>query len=250
MLAEERQARIAEYVQRKGSVSTMELMSAFDASESTIRRDLSVLSRRRLVARVHGGATKIRANSQLHDEASASRSRLNASAKEAIARVAVGLVEPDDFVYIDGGTTTITMAEMMDQTSATFVTDSLPVAQRLLGRGCHVILLGGTLKPLTEVVVGAATVEAISRMHFTVGFFGANGVTPEAGFTTPELEEATVKEAALRQTQHAYGLCDSSKFDRVSPVGFGAFEDATIITDAMPCDPEYRQYDNFVEVKG
>ena len=248
MLAGDRQARIVDIVRERGSVTTADLMDELDASESTIRRDLDFLDHQRLLTRVHGGATV--AHLVLHDQAPASKIGLNASAKAAIAQYARELVRPDDFVYMDGGSSTVALVDAIAQSEATFVTNSLPIAQALLGRNCHVLLLGGTVKPLTEVVVGSSTLEAIGRLNFTIGFFGTNGATPEHGLTTPEYEEAHVKELALRHTMHPYVLCDSSKFGQISPVTFAAFDDATIITESMPQEASYRQFGNIVEVEG
>ena len=78
----------------------------------------------------------------------------------------------------------------------------------------------------------------------TVGFFGANGATPDEGFTTPETGEALVKSTALAQTLRPYVLCDSSKFSMVSPVTFADFDDATVVTDALPSDLE--EYTNII----
>lgn len=249
MLAEERQARIVRLVQGQGTVTTTSLMEEFDASESTIRRDLATLDRQGLVARVHGGATRADTSFVARDESLPTRRLANAPAKMAIARYASALVGDDDFVFVDGGSTTGVLAGMLAQTGATFVTDSLPVAQTLLSRECQVLLLGGTLKPLTEVVVGGHTLEAVAELHFTLGFFGTNGATPQTGFTTPEPEEAHVKRLAIQHTERPYVLCDASKFRRVSPVAFCAYDGATIVTDSMPEEASYRQFQNFVEVE-
>ena len=54
-----------------------------------------------------------------------------------------------------------------------------------------------------------------------------------AGFTTPDINEAMIKECAMKHTQRPYVLCDSRKFHQVSPVSFGEFHAAQIITDCM-----------------
>lgn len=70
--------------------------------------------------------------------------------------------------------------------------------------------------------------------HFTLGFWGANGITREDGFTTPDAAEAEVKRLSMRQTLHRFVLADASKADRVSRVTFADFEDATLVTSALP----------------
>ena len=70
---------------------------------------------------------------------------------------------------------------------------------------------------------------------------------PSAGFSTPDINEAMVKECALSHTQQAYILCDSSKFYHTSPVTFGEFEDGIILTDRLP-DESFKKYENIVVV--
>lgn len=56
MLTEERYSIILERVKQNKSVKLLELCELLKASESTIRRDLTVLDERGLLKKVHGGA--------------------------------------------------------------------------------------------------------------------------------------------------------------------------------------------------
>lgn len=55
MLAEERFNRILNIVEEKKSVTVTELTELLDTSESTIRRDLTTLDKRKKLIKVHGG---------------------------------------------------------------------------------------------------------------------------------------------------------------------------------------------------
>ena len=57
MLAEERFAQILDLLSEKRSATVQELCEALNASESTIRRDLTELDRLGTLNKVHGGAT-------------------------------------------------------------------------------------------------------------------------------------------------------------------------------------------------
>lgn len=234
MLAEDRLEKIVRLVEERGSVSASELVELLDASESTVRRDLMRLAEDGRLVKVHGGAMSKSRTIVAADQTVSEKHGVNLEAKLAIARRAAELIGPDDFVYIDAGSTTGRLVEAITETRATYMTNSLENASALVAKGCRVMLPGGELKPITEALVGGETARAIRRCHFTVGFFGANGATPDAGFTTPEATEALVKETALAQTLAPYVLVDSSKFSAVSPLTFADFDDATIITEAVP----------------
>ena len=234
VLAEERLARITDLVNKRGAISVVQLMYELDASESTIRRDLRKLDRMGKLNKVHGGATSLHGDYVIVDQPFAGRQTLHIEEKRAIATYAARLITPDDFVFIDGGTTTECLVEAISETRAIYLTNSLPHAQHLLAKGCRTLLPGGEIKPVTEVLVGAETVNAIRRYHFTLGFWGTNGADLESGFTTPEFSEAAVKQMSLEHTMRPYVLCDSSKFDKRSLITFADFSDAKVITDRLP----------------
>lgn len=255
MIAEERMGRIVSMVEERGVVTVPEIMEELEASESTVRRDLCKLDAQGLLNKVHGGATRkddtLRQDLYITaDQSLAGRHELNMAEKRAIAEHAASLISPHDFVYIDGGTTTECLVDAITETNAIYLTNSLPHAQRLLSKGCRTLLPGGEVKPVTEVLVGAETVNAIRRYYFTIGFWGTNGVGLETGFTTPEFNEAAVKQISLEHTANPYVLCDSSKFSQVSLITFAGFNEATIITDRLPKSEEaYRSAGNVVEVE-
>lgn len=250
MLAEERLSRITNMVNERGVVSVPQLMIEFDTSESTIRRDLRKLDKLGLLHKVHGGATRTGSNYVLVDLPFSGRQSLNMDKKRAIAAYAASLIQPSDFVFIDGGTTTECLVEAITETQATYLTNSIPHAQYLLAKGCHTLVPGGEIKPVTQVLVGAETVNAIRRYHFTLGFWGTNGACLEAGFTTPEFSEAAVKQLSLEHCVRPYVLCDSSKFSKTSLITFADFDDATVITDRLSeSEGVYRSVGNIVEVE-
>jgi len=164
----------------------------------------------------------------------AQKSELNLEEKRKIARYAASLIEPEDFVYLDAGTTTAYMLDYIEERTATFVTNAVAHAQRLAMRGMKVLLVGGELKASTEAVIGSQAMQTLLDYHFSVGFFGTNGVSRKSGCTTPDASEAMVKRTAIGQCKKSYVLCDSSKFDNISSVTFAPFSLMNFITDRKP----------------
>ena len=198
--------------------------------------------------KVHGGATALQMGYATKDETVSVRKDMNMEEKQRIARYAAELIEKNDFVYIDAGTTTGCLMEWISEKGAVFVTNGIVHARTLAEKGYKVFLLGGELKAATEAVVGGETIESLKRYHFTKGFFGTNGVHEEAGFTTPDINEAFVKEQAMKQCRECYILTDSSKIGKISPVRFGTFHEATVITTDLQ-DVRLKKYKNIMEVK-
>lgn len=246
MLAEERFAIILDIIEKQGSATVSELMKALDASESTIRRDLSLLNKNGSVIKVHGGAVSKKQNITTRDENVSSRQTKNAQDKLKIAKYAASLIEPNDFVYLDAGTTTEMMIDFIDTTEATFVTNAISHAKKIAIKGCRVYILGGEFKSKTEAIVGEEAVATLEKYNFTKGFWGTNGVTLENGFTTPEIKEAMVKKKSMEHCKECYVLADASKFEEVSSIKFAEFDAATIITTEYHSQKKYK---NIKEVK-
>lgn len=234
MLSEQRHEIILKMLEEKRSVTVTELTEHLGISESTARRDITILDKAGKLVKVFGGAVLSDGAYQSVEPTVTQKVEINREEKKKIAEYAASLILPQDFVYLDAGTTTGYMLDFIGETGATFVTNAVAHAQRLAAKGAHVLLVGGTLKSSTEAVVGTMAALTLKDYHFSKGFFGANGVSKAAGFTTPDANEALVKRTALEQCQKAYILCDNSKFHIVSSVTFASFSAGTILTDARP----------------
>ena len=184
MLTEKRQEEILNLLEQKGSVTVQELKEKFQASESTIRRDLNVLHKRGALLKVFGGAVQAETRLNMKEEEVALRMAQNREEKIKIARYAASLIEPEDFIYLDAGTTTGYMISYITQHSASFVTNAVSHALQLAENGFRVTLIGGELKASTEAIVGNEAYVNLKKYHFTKSFLGTNGVNLISGFTT------------------------------------------------------------------
>lgn len=249
MLTEERFAKIVKIVNQEGTVTVLELAQAIGISESTIRRDLNQLDKLGRIRKVHGGATAAVLMSDGYERNMQEKYSRNIEEKRAIAAHAATLVHPNDFVFLDAGSTTEQMAEYLEENTALYVTNGITLAQKLAARGFKTMLLAGRVKASTDAVIGMEAVSSLARYHFTRGFFGTNGITVAEGFTTPDLEEAANKRAAMEHCRQCYVLADNSKFDTLSNVSFGELGKAKIITTRGNVRlKNYKQHTEVIEV--
>lgn len=140
------------------------------------------------------------------------------------------------------------MADFLAGSEATFVTNSIPLAQKLGRSGSRIYILPGRVKGDTESIVGSEMRDMIGRYHFTKGFFGANGIAPHSGCTTPDDEEAVCKRAAVGQCLDRFVLADSSKFGLSSHITFADLSMVTLITAKAEEHIDYRPYQQITEV--
>ena len=232
MLTHTRRDRIVDYINENNTVTVQELMSEFDASAATIRRDLSVLHDEKRILKVFGGATAI-TNSDVNtfEPTMKAKSALNIDEKDRISRYAASLIYDDDFVYIDSGSTTLEMIKYIENTRAKYITNGIVHAKKLLEKNLNAMIIGGRCKVSTEAIIGPDCIDGIRKYHFTKAFMGTNGISVTAGFTTPDVDEALVKEEAVKHAYISYILADHTKFGQVSSVTFADITSCCIITD-------------------
>lgn len=248
MLTEERYSVILEKVKQNKSVKLTELCELLGASESTIRRDLASLDEKGLLKKVHGGAVSMDDHAlNLVEQDMEEKSKMFTEEKIAIARYAASLVDDEDLVFIDAGTTTEKMIEFLPDKKVTFVTNAFVHAKKLAQRGFKVYIPAGEIKLTTEAIVGAECVSSLQSYNFTKCFIGANGISLSAGVTTPDRNEASIKTAAVMNSQTAYVLADHSKFDQIAPITFAPLGRVKIITDKL-MDKKYLSKADIKEV--
>ena len=239
MFTEERHNIILRELKIKGMISVNDLVKLLNTSESTIRRDLNALDSECLLKKIHGGATLVGENASRHDYKVNVRKSLNLDEKRKIAIHAASLIQDEDVIYIDAGTTTELIIEFISNTNITAVTNGIVHAKKLLEKNIKTFILGGEIKDVTEAIIGSNAVLDLKKYNFSKGFFGANGISNENGYTTPDVTEGMVKAEALRRCKKAYVLADESKLDQVSFVTFGNIEDATLITNKLNGNTKY-----------
>lgn len=247
MLQEERFDCILSEISSRGAVKVSQLASMMNISESTIRRDINELDAEGKLRKVFGGAVPTDKSILTVDLDVKAKSSEHVAEKEGIAKYAASLIEDNDVVFLDAGTTTEKMIDYLFNKSVVYVTNSIINVQKLAKKGLNAYITGGHLKLNTQALVGPPALTLINSFNFTKSFLGANGVDVSKGYTTPSMDEAAIKRAIVDNTQQVFVLADSSKFGLISAVTFAPIEKAIVITDALE-NSEYHKYTSVWEV--
>src|SRR5437667_10404657 len=231
MQAQVRQHRIEEYLQKVEFASLEELAKHVSASPSTVRRDLTLLEAAGNVQRTHGGARLVNARS---DEFTFSaRDTQQLAEKEAIGRACAELVQPNQSVIIDAGTTTYHVARHLENKRPQIVTNSLPVANHFASANLlEVLVSGGVIYPRLGVLVGPLAVEAFSKMHADVAIMSAGGISLD-GITNSHGLLIDIQRAMIQAAQKVIFCFDHTKFGRQSVLPLCGLESVdTVVTDS------------------
>jgi DeoR/GlpR family transcriptional regulator of sugar metabolism len=214
MHPEERQHRIAEYLQKAEFASLEEIARHVEASVSTVRRDVTLLETSGAIRRTHGGARIVVPRS---DEFTFSaRDTQQLAEKEAIGRACADLIPPNQSVILDAGTTVYHVARYLESKAPQIVTNSLPVANHFASANrLEVVLSGGVIYPRLGVLVGPLAVEAFRKIHADVAVMSAGGLSLE-GITNSHGLLIDIQRAMIQAAQKVIFCFDHTKFGRRS----------------------------------
>ncbi|MCX7709747.1 MAG: DeoR/GlpR family DNA-binding transcription regulator [Clostridia bacterium] len=227
----DRKKAILSFIQQEGQVRLNRLRDVFpEVSEMTLRRDLDALEEENLVLRTHGGAKALPATSTANRPLPLAAGFTSST---SIARGALGFLEEDRSVYLDGGSDLLPFIDSMPDIRLFAITNAPHIAIELMKKQhAEVILLGGSMNRSTMLSTGPSATNMVDLLNIDIAFMTAAGFSVESGFTYPYFNESELKRKIIKTAKKVIMLLDSTKFNRVLPFSFAALEDVdVIITD-------------------
>lgn len=236
MPADTRHERILDVLRRRGYAGIDELVSQFEVTPQTIRRDLQELSARGLLRRHHGGAS-IPSSTVNIDYAQ--RHIEQAAEKERIASAAASLVTSGSSIFMTPGTTVEAAAAAIarsDLTDLRVVTNST-VAAEILGknRSIAVFVTGGFWQANNHGLAGPAAVEAAERYRCDIMLTSIGAIDPDGWLLEFRDEEVAVAKAMLANARRRILLADHTKFAKAATCKLARIGEMTfLVTDRPP----------------
>ncbi len=215
-------------------VNIRELTKKFEVSEMTIRRDLSLLANENLVDLIPGGAILKRPQDNESRYLVTNEESVRTIEKLKIGQRAVSLIEPNETIILDIGTTTEYLAKYLREdapvTVLCFTLNALVEVYKK--KNCSIIFAGGYFHPQTMTFESAEGIELIRRTRADKAFVSAAGIHNELGVTTVYPHELQAKKAILSSARSRILVADSSKFGQTKSVYFADMSSfQTVITD-------------------
>ncbi|MBQ8996289.1 MAG: DeoR/GlpR transcriptional regulator [Oscillospiraceae bacterium] len=238
MLQKERQQRIIKYVNEHKKVTIQELSRLMDTSVVTIRADLTVLDKKGYLEKVRGGA--MAATERFNYEIPVTnRTKRNAFEKRQIGRLAADLVEDDDIIILDSGTTTMEIAKNLSRKkNLTVITHDIQIGAYLSAnnyKNCSLIVVGGTLEPRTFTLLGFETLNYYKRLKANKVFLGCDAISIDYGVTNRTLIEADIKAAMVNCADTVCAVADNTKIGKTVFAHVCDITDIDVlITDSIP----------------
>jgi DeoR/GlpR family transcriptional regulator of sugar metabolism len=223
-------------------VSVADLSERLGVTGKTIREDLAKLEERKLLVRVHGGAMLAQSD-QLGILRSNVSDGMYAAEKAEIAGIVQRLIEPNDIIALDGGSTTLEIARRIDNIPLTVVTNDLYIISELTRKDQIRLVVPGGYR-VRNMLTGAEGIDYVKTLNIHKAFLSATGVHLQDGLSIYTSEYIEFKQALLRASREAYAVADHRKFGRTALRTFAPLAELkAIVTDGgLPSETAEQYY--------
>lgn len=237
--APRRHEAIIALLQQTGEMSVTALAERLRVSRETIRRDLTRLDAADRIRKFHGGARTIQPTEVVEKEGPfALRMNQHAEEKRRLALAAGQLLQPNDAVFIDTGSTTVFMAEVLAELqSLVIVTNSPKIAATTATNDSHrIFLIGGAYGADAGESLGPLALEQITRFRTRYAILTIGAIDGSC-IMDYDLQEAEVAKAMMERAEKTIVLADHSKFDHRAVFDVAPLSAVDIlVTDTRPSD--------------
>jgi DeoR/GlpR family transcriptional regulator of sugar metabolism len=227
IFVDERRFKIVDYVKKYNHADVESLARDLGVTEATIRRDLVFLEKKKLIHRTHGGVIQ-RHDSPAFWQATRIEERLiiHREEKERIADFISLLINDNESVLFDGGSSVLLVAEKLAEKTDLLVVTNSPAISTVFLRpfGRQVILLGGEFIRDSDTTTGTITETELRNIRVDKAIIGATAVLPEEGLFCSFPAEAGVKRQMIQAARKVIVACDSSKINSRGLCLFSNFE--------------------------
>lgn len=217
-----------------GFSSIKELSKKLEVSEMTIRRDLWELSKSNIVTLIPGGAI-LKKNPPIDKDEEKyliqAAESLMLEEKIKISRKAASLIEPNDVIVIDTGSTTENLPKFIPENMPlTVICYALNILFNVYeNKNWKLIFPGGYFHGDTLMLESPEGIEMIKRIRANKSFISAAGVSEKLGVTCATAYEKETKRAVIESSDKKILLVDSTKFGKIKISHFADLTDFDII---------------------
>ncbi|MCK4252728.1 DeoR/GlpR transcriptional regulator [candidate division WOR-3 bacterium] len=231
--------KIKNIILNDGFCTVNELIKQVEYSPSSIRRYLSILEKKGVIERWHGGA----ASPEYSRLSYVSRMNINKEKKEEIGKKAASLVKDGDVVILDAGSTaSMVLNNIIDKKGLTVITTAVNIAKKLSTMSnFEVILIGGVFNLETNSMLGHLARLALEYINANIAFVACDSISSELDIMLANFELAELKKAIIKSATVKVLIADSSKFGKISIASIGKIDIFDKVVIDCGLSQEYRE---------
>ncbi len=222
MLEKQRHKLLLDILREQHFVSARSLAEQLNASEATIRRDITKLAKENQLNKIRGGAEAINKTEFKFQQIPVAGSVFLADKerhtqdKRAIAKKAVELCDESDLITINAGSSTYMMGEFLRDTQMSILTNSFSLAHDLIENTNNQITIpGGEIYRKQNIILSAFEDDMIQHYRVSKMFIGSPGVS-HYGVMESDPLLIRAEQKLMKQADKVVVLADSSKLGQRS----------------------------------
>jgi DeoR family fructose operon transcriptional repressor len=252
MLQEERLEDIRKKVIQEKKVLVNELVKEYGVSDVTIRKDLQILTKEKLIKKIHGGAllNESRENNfkNLLEEQDLEKDKV----KSKIIKIALNQIKEGDTIFLGSGRTCSLLAkELKNFKQLTVVTNNLSAVMDLLNSSCKLYIVGGEVTT-TDSRTYFSSIENASQylksIFVSKAFTSCSGLDLNAGITVNSIISTYIYKNLSDINRSWYLMIDEEKFDKMGIYKVAELNQINcVIANKIP--EKYKKYFNENKIK-
>ena len=248
--SEDRKQQILDLIRKDGSVRVAKLSQLFEVSEVTVRNYLTDMESKGLLTRTHGGA--ISSYKPYCSMNFNQRLETNYAEKDIIAKKTALMIEPNDTIMLNAGTTTLLVfRHLPTDYHLNIITNSISIAlEASANPNYNIVLIGGSVNSKYQFTFGSDATSILKNYYADKLILSVDGIDFDGGFSTYYNEEVAIDKQMLEQSSVSIIAADRSKFGRNAMVKISDLSTADFIVTTYK--PEKNEnsifYDNDITV--
>lgn len=245
LAGEEIKKEIIDLIHLNGKVEVNKLSETFDVTAETIRRYLNQLEEKGELKKVYGGAVKIQYSKK--ESPYFQRETLHTQEKKIIGKKAAELVQSNDLIFIDEGSTPLQMIPFIIQKEGlTIITNSFSSISKLMfyaNKGLFtgdLIFLGGEVQSDHMRVEGTISENHMKNFYVDKAFISIDGLSINNGLTSISSQKATFVQQLISNSKESIVLADESKIGTRSYYKISELKEVNTIISNIPLPQNWK----------
>ncbi|MDO4594891.1 MAG: DeoR/GlpR family DNA-binding transcription regulator [Tissierellia bacterium] len=219
MFQEEKFDYILKKLKKNSRVSVSDLSYELDVSEVTIRKYLTELEEKGLLKRTFGGA--ILPDKLVKEKNFFSKNTTNVKEKIDISKKAHLLLEDNQDIFLDAGTTTQYIVDVISHyNNMKIITYDINIAIKASSyKNIEVYLLGGIVDSNSMISMSIDAYEMLKNLHADICFIGTDAFDKNYVYSTNHLK-SKIKNSMIKNSKIRVLVSDSSKYEKRGLISF------------------------------
>lgn len=224
--------QMEQYIAKHNFVSINELCEVFDVHKNTVRAYVNELADQGIIEKTYGGVSYKTYKLPTSFE---ERSIVDVDSKKTIGRLAAELLEEEDVIYADSGTTVSMLFEnpAILPEHLTVITNNLFVINWCLKNTEYTVFsLPGKADRELNCFASLETIESLRTYNFRKAFLGIRGISGKGDLSSASPIDAKLKGTVLSISQQSILLAGADKLGKPAMLNFANMD----AVDVWVCD--------------